>query len=96
MSSAETPLGEHLKAVRRILDSCGASEVRLLRGGGMGSGGGDEVHLLVEMAPERTLLDIVPAEERLTRLLERPVLIIPVQTLHPDQARRLKAGAELL
>ncbi len=68
----------------------------LLEEGSPGSPSGGDVRFLVRMEEERTLADIVPAEEELARLLGRPVFIIPVQTLHPDQARRLKSGGKSL
>ena len=80
----------------RILEltaGCGADRVRLLDPREMGGGGGEEILLLVRMDPRKTLLDICPVEEELTRLLGRPVIIIPEESLHPDQARRLAGKA---
>lgn|GEM_PF-5650710 len=91
------PLDELLSGRRaRILElaaGCGAGRVRLLDPLEMGGRPGEEVFLLVRMDPQKTLLDICPVEEELGRLLGRPVLIIPEESLHPDQARRLAATA---
>ncbi len=93
MFSPDSSIRKHLKEIKRTLDSCGAGEAALVEPGALGRASGEEVHLLVRMAGDRSLLDIIPAEEELARLLERPVFIIPEQTLHPDQARRLRESA---
>ena len=70
--------------------SCGAEKAALVETGA--GSPGQEIHLLVRVAGDKSLLDIIPAEEELAGLLGRPVFLIPEQSLHPDQARRLRAS----
>lgn len=91
MSSASTAIKDNLGRVKDILDLCGAGRAALVEFGPDSPGG--DIQLLVEIAPGRSLLDIIPAEEQLSALLERPVILIPEQSLHPDQARRLRGSA---
>ena len=90
MSWAESLITAHLERVRSILASCGAEKAALVETGA--GSPGQEVHLLVRVAGDKSLLDIIPAEEELAGLLGRPVFLIPEQSLHPDQARRLRAS----
>ncbi len=81
---------KHLQEIKEILSACGAAEIMLLAAEAMGTVSGGEIYFLVKMADDRTLLDIVPAEEELAGLLGLPVFIIPEQSLHPDQSGRLR------
>ena len=55
-----------------------------------------DVDLLVEMADDRSLLDLVALEQELEALLHRPVDVLTTQSLAPGIRGRVTADARAL
>lgn len=55
-----------------------------------------DVDLLVEMADDRSLLDLVALEQELEALLHRPVDVLTTQSLAPGIRERVAADARAL
>jgi predicted nucleotidyltransferase len=88
-----TILTVNRRKVLEIIHGHGANNVRVLDPLEMGGSPGGEIHLLVEMKKESTVLDVLPVEEELTDLLRRPVMIVLDQSFMRGQRSRLKAEA---
>jgi predicted nucleotidyltransferase len=57
---------------------------------------GSDIDLLVEMASDRSLLDLVALEQELETLLRRPVDVVTEGSLAPSIRRRITAQAQIL
>lgn len=85
---------------RAILDAAarhGARNVRVFGSVARGEGRPDsDLDLLVEMAEDRSLLDLVALEQELETLLHRPVDVLTEQSLAPAMRQRVAADARAL
>jgi len=83
-----------------ILDAAarhGARNVRVFGSVARGEDRPDsDIDLLVEMADDRSLLDLVALEQELETLLRRPVDVLTEQSLAPSLRQRVTAGARAL
>ncbi|MCC6930126.1 MAG: nucleotidyltransferase domain-containing protein [Gemmatimonadaceae bacterium] len=71
-------VGAMREEILRVAEAHGARHVRLFGSAARGEESiGSDVDLLVTMAPGRTLLDLARLEERLERLLNRRVDVVP-------------------
>lgn len=57
---------------------------------------GSDIDLLVEMASDRSLLDLVALEQELETLLRRPVDVVTEESLAPSIRQRIAAQAQIL
>lgn len=55
-----------------------------------------DIDLLVEMADDRSLLDLVALEQELEALLRRPVDVLTKESLAPSIRQRIAADARAL
>ena len=87
----------HRDAILRIADRHGARNVRVFGSVARGDHGPEsDVDLLVEMAPDRSFLDLVGLGQELEALLHRPVDVLTDESIHPALRSRITADARAL
>jgi uncharacterized protein len=70
--------------IRRVAASHGATEIRLFGSRARGEGGAaSDVDLLVNLAPGRTLLDLVAIKQDLEDVLGCPVDVVTEEAISP-------------
>jgi hypothetical protein len=88
---------EHREQILAAAARHGARNVRIF---GSVARGDDQplsdLDLLVEMAADRSLLDLVALEQELEALLQRPVDVVTEQSLAPAIRERIRSDARAL
>ena len=88
---------EHREQILAAASRHGARNVRIF---GSVARGDDQplsdLDLLVEMAADRSLLDLVALEQELEALLQRPVDVVTEQSLAPAIRERIRSDARAL
>ncbi len=94
---AMTQLEQHRHAILEAAARHGARNVRVFGSVARGDDRKDsDIDLLVEMADDRSLLDLVALEQELESLLKRPVDVLTTQSLAPAIRARVTADARAL
>ena len=87
----------HRHAILEAAARHGARTVRVFGSVARGDDRTDsDIDLLVEMADDRSLLDLVALEQELESLLHRPVDVLTMQSLAPGVRARVTADARAL
>jgi predicted nucleotidyltransferase len=87
-------LQELRKEIIRIAASPGAGNLRVFGSVARGEAGPEsDVDLLVEMEPDRSLLDLVGLGQDLEELLHRRVDVLTDESLHPGIRQQILAEA---
>lgn len=90
-------LEQHRQAILDAAARHGARNVRVFGSVARGDDRTDsDIDLLVEMADDRSLLDLVALEQELESLLNRPVDVLTTQSLAPAIRERVAADARAL
>lgn len=90
-------LEQHRQAILDAAARHGARNVRVFGSVARGDDRTDsDIDLLVEMADDRSLLDLVALEQELESLLNRPVDVLTTQSLAPAIRARVTADARAL
>jgi predicted nucleotidyltransferase len=90
-------LEQHRHAILEAAARHGARNVRVFGSAARGDDRMDsDIDLLVEMADDRSLLDLVALELELESLLNRPVDVLTTQSLAPAIRERVAADARAL
>lgn len=97
MSSPAQQLRSHAREIHRIAERHGALRVRVFGSHATGvATGTSDVDLLVVLAPNRDLLDLVGLKQDLEALLARPVDVVEEGGLSPYLRERILAEARPL
>ncbi len=87
----------HRHAILDVAARHGARNVRVFGSVARGENRPDsDLDLLVEMADDRSLLDLVALEQELEALLHRPVDVLTEQSLAPSIRQRVTTDARAL
>lgn len=88
---------QHRQAILGVAARHGASNVRVFGSVARGEDRPEsDLDLLVEMADDRSLLDLVALEQELEALLQRPVDVLTEESLAPAVRKRVTADARAL
>ena len=92
-----TQIEQHRHAILHAAARHGARNVRVFGSVAKGEDRpNSDVDLLVDMADDRSLLDLVALAQELEELLERPVDVLTEQSLTPAIRERVTAAARAL
>jgi predicted nucleotidyltransferase len=97
MSSPGQPLRTHAREIHRIAERHGAVRVRVFGSHATGvATATSDVDLLVVLAPDRDLLDLIGLKQDLEALLALPVDVVEEGGLSPHLRERILAQAKPL